>query len=176
MTKSYDDYERVSVSLLCWVGSFSLLSAWLNFIVPLLVLIWIAHLHHTHFAYTKLHVLFQDYQSHLGRIRSFLAASTRSPSAIQECQRLLVQARQCATAMQAMAQVEGNAFRTQEAQNLVSRDLVPLEQEINKRSGGGGQQEDLQREELFYRPPTQEQLSTQSLIESSNDLLLESQA
>lgn len=78
--------------------------------------------------------------------------------------------------MQAMAQVEGNAFRTQEAQNLVPRDIIPLEQEVQKRNGGFGDVEAQQREDLFYRPPTQEHLATESLIESSNDLLRESQA
>lgn len=121
----------------------------------------------------------QDYQSYLSRIRSFLA-STRSQSTLLECDRLLADARQCATAMQAMAEVEGNAFRTQEAQNLVQRDLAPLQEEVAKsrRQGGAGGVGDVNREDLFYRPPTggDQMSTTQSLMTSSEDLLRESQA
>eukprot|EP00547_Thalassionema_nitzschioides_P007884 CAMPEP_0194210936 /NCGR_PEP_ID=MMETSP0156-20130528/9196_1 /TAXON_ID=33649 /ORGANISM="Thalassionema nitzschioides, Strain L26-B" /LENGTH=207 /DNA_ID=CAMNT_0038938353 /DNA_START=111 /DNA_END=731 /DNA_ORIENTATION=- len=119
-----------------------------------------------------------DYQSYLSRIRSFLA-STRSQSTLMECERLLEAASKCATAMQAMAEVEGNALRTEEAQNLVKRDLAPLREEISKslrNSSGSLVIESPNREDLFYSPPNASELTTQSLIQSSEDLLLESQA
>jgi len=120
----------------------------------------------------------RDYQSYLSRIRSFLA-STRSQSTLLECERLLAEARECVTAMQAMAEVEGNAFKTQEAQNLLRRDLVPLQEEVARsRRSGGNAPEEVNREDLFYRPPMGlDQVSTtQSLMQSSEDLLRESQS
>jgi hypothetical protein len=82
--------------------------------------------------------------------------------------------------MQAMAEVEGNAFRTQEAQNLVQRDLSPLMEEVAKsrRQGSSAAAEDVNREDLFYRPPTggDQMSTTQSLMTNSEDLLRESQA
>lgn len=81
--------------------------------------------------------------------------------------------------MQAMAEVEGNAFKTQEAQNLLRRDLTPLQEEVAKSKRlGGSITEEMNREDLFYRPPTNvdQMLTTQSLMLNSEDLLRESQA
>lgn len=122
-----------------------------------------------------------DYQSYLSRIRSFLA-STRSNSTLKECERLLDEANKCATAMQAMAEVEGNAFRSTEAKNLAQRDLAPLREEVSrslKQYGSNSTSNDLGggREDLFYSPPGEFQsLTTQSLIQNSEDLLRESHA
>eukprot|EP00548_Thalassiothrix_antarctica_P014462 CAMPEP_0194166582 /NCGR_PEP_ID=MMETSP0154-20130528/2144_1 /TAXON_ID=1049557 /ORGANISM="Thalassiothrix antarctica, Strain L6-D1" /LENGTH=212 /DNA_ID=CAMNT_0038877287 /DNA_START=178 /DNA_END=816 /DNA_ORIENTATION=+ len=120
-----------------------------------------------------------DYQSYLSRIRSFLA-STRSQSTLKECERLVEAANKCATAMQAMAEVEGNGFRTAEAKKLYQRDLTPLREEISRGlKGGGTGGEDLNREDLFYSPPNNSEfqsLATQSLIQNSEDLLLDSRA
>ena len=125
----------------------------------------------------KLDSIWQEYQSYLSRIRSFLA-STRSKSTLLECERLLVEARKCATAMQAMAAVEGNIFRIESSQNLARRDLAPLQEEIRRGLlGGGGDIEEVNREDLFYRPPVEGQnLSTQMLINTSDDLLRETRA
>jgi len=122
-----------------------------------------------------------DYQSYLSRIRSFLA-STRSHSTLKECERLLEAASKCATAMQAMAEVEGNAFRTEEAKNILRRDLMPLREEISRSLKGGARNADVEdpnREDLFYSPPNStefQSLATQSLIQNSEDLLRDSQA
>mmetsp|Transcript_13536 Transcript_13536/g.20601 ORF Transcript_13536/g.20601 Transcript_13536/m.20601 type:complete len:183 (+) Transcript_13536:174-722(+) len=99
-----------------------------------------------------------------------------------ECERLLEAASKCATAMQAMAEVEGNPLRTEEAQNLVKRDLTPLRDEISKslkNSSGSLVLESPNKEDLFYSPPNDSEyqnLTTQSLIQNSEDLLRESQA
>jgi hypothetical protein len=80
--------------------------------------------------------------------------------------------------MQAMAAVEGNIFRIESSQNLARRDLAPLQEEIRRGLlGGGGDIEDVNREDLFYRPPVEGQnLSTQMLINTSDDLLRETRA
>lgn len=120
----------------------------------------------------------QEYQSYLSRIRSFLA-STRSKSTLLECERLLAEARKCTTAMQAMAAVEGSIFRIEESQNLARRDLAPLQEEIRRglRGGRAGDIEEVNREDLFYRPPVEGQnMTTQMLIDTSTDLLRETQA
>ena len=51
-------------------------------------------------------IFFQEYNASLSRIRSFLAG-TRSRVTLQECDRLLTQAKKHASAMQALAEVEG---------------------------------------------------------------------
>jgi len=86
--------------------------------------------------------------------------------------------------MQAMAAVEGNVLRTQESQNLVRQDLKPLQEEVARSLRGGTANaaadiEQVNREDLFYQPPTPtggQSLTTQSLIQNSEDLLRESQA
>jgi hypothetical protein len=81
--------------------------------------------------------------------------------------------------MQAMAAVEGSIFRLEESQNLARRDLAPLQEEIRRglRGGRAGDIEEVNREDLFYRPPVEGQnLSTQMLIDTSTDLLRETQA
>lgn len=93
-----------------------------------------------------------------------------------ECERLLSEARKCATAMQAMAAVEGNMFRADESQNLVRRDLTPLQEEIRRGLRGLGDIEESNRDDLFYQPPVEgHSLTTQSLIQNSEDLLRETQ-
>jgi len=83
--------------------------------------------------------------------------------------------------MQGLAEVEGDRFRIQEASQLNKRDLIPLEDEV-KRGLRGGSDRDLEqgREQLFYQGPGNQQqqqtLTTQSLIQSSDDLLRETQA
>mmetsp|Transcript_25683 Transcript_25683/g.57360 ORF Transcript_25683/g.57360 Transcript_25683/m.57360 type:complete len:89 (+) Transcript_25683:167-433(+) len=57
----------------------------------------------------------REYNACLSRIRSFLAASTKSRTTLQECERLLGQAKQHATAMQGLAEVEGNPMKIREA-------------------------------------------------------------
>ena len=98
-----------------------------------------------------------------------------------ECERLLQEARHYATAMQGMAAVEGNAFRSEQSQALVRRDLEPLQEEIRRgllSRGGGDVELGGTRQDLFYRPPTEAQnfTTTQLLINTSDDLLRETQA
>lgn len=112
----------------------------------------------------------------MSRIRSFLAGSTRNQSTLTECERLLREARRCATAMQGLAEIAGNAMRVTEARNLVERDIYPLEQEVKKQLYSMG------REELMmqYQAPDIEggnnNTDLDSLIQSSDDLLRESQS
>jgi hypothetical protein len=113
----------------------------------------------------------QEYNAYLSRIRSFLAG-TRSSSTLTECERLLGEARKCATAMQGLAEVEGNQMRIREAQQRVERDIGPLSKEVQRALQEGG------REELFYRAPNADgdDGDMESLIRSSEDSLRESQA
>lgn len=123
----------------------------------------------------------QEYKAHLARIRSFLAG-TRSQSTLTECDRLLHEAKRCATAMQGLAEVEGNALRLTEAKNFLQRDITPLTREVQRalHEMGGGRAAG-QRDELFsgYQAPDIEigdDNQMDSLIQSSEDLLRESQA
>jgi vesicle transport through interaction with t-SNAREs protein 1 len=73
--------------------------------------------------------------------------------------------------MQGLAEVEGNAMRTREAQQRLERDIGPLAKEVQR-----ALQESRGREELFYQAPDIEQGSMDSLLQSSDDLLRESQS
>jgi hypothetical protein len=111
----------------------------------------------------------------LARIRSFLAG-TRSRSTLKECERLLGEAKKCATAMQGLAEVEGNQMKVKEAQQRVERDITPLAREVQRAINDQG------REELFYQAPDPNDANNpnsrdmESLIGTSDDLLRESQA
>jgi hypothetical protein len=122
--------------------------------------------------------VFQEYQGHLSRIRSFLA-STRSRSTLLECERLLTEARKCTTAMQAIAAIEGNAFRIEESKSLTRRDLIPLQNEIQRGLVflSPMEAENLSyREEHFYQPPSSNSATQSLLIQTSDDLLRETQS
>lgn len=100
-----------------------------------------------------------------------------------ECERLLQEAKRCATAMQGLAEVEGNTLRLTEAKNFVQRDITPLTREVQRalHEMGGGVGAQQRRDELFsgYQAPdieVGEDNQMDSLIQSSEDLLRESQA
>lgn len=77
--------------------------------------------------------MLQEYKSHLARIRAYLAnSSQRDHNTLRECEQLIQQAKQCATAMLAMAEVEGNAVHVTEAKYLLERDITPLSKEIQR--------------------------------------------
>jgi len=120
----------------------------------------------------------REYNACLSRIRSFLAASARSRTTLQECERLLGQAKQNATAMQGLAEVEGNPMKIREASQKIERDVLPLSREVaralNEGNEGG-------REELFYQAPAvngrdygYNSGDMESLIGSSESMLRES--
>ena len=117
----------------------------------------------------------QEYNACLSRIRSFLAASTRSRTTLQECERLLAQAKQHATAMQGLAEVEGNPMKIREASQKIERDVLPLSREVARALNDGGG-----REELFYQASSSGGSSgynpadMESLIGSSESMLRES--
>jgi len=120
----------------------------------------------------------REYNACLSRIRSFLAASTRSRTTLQECERLLAQAKQHATAMQGLAEVEGNPMKIREASQKIERDVNPLAREIARHLNSGN---DGAREELFYRAPAvngrdygYNSGDMEALIGSSDDMLRES--
>jgi hypothetical protein len=117
---------------------------------------------------------FKEYNANLSRIRSFLAG-TRSRVTLQECDRLLTQAKQSASAMQGLAEVEGNPMKIREASQRIDRDIAPLAKEVTRalqESSNGG------REELFYQAPVRNGNyvgpDMEALIGSSDDLLRES--
>ena len=121
----------------------------------------------------------------MSRIRSYLATSTRPRTTLQECERLLGQAKQHATAMQGLAEVEGNQMKIKDASQKIERDIGPLSKEVtralniningNENGGEGG------REELFAQVPGMHgrdygynSSDMESLIGSSEDMLRES--
>ena len=131
----------------------------------------------------SIHLDAQEYHDILARIRSFLAGA-RNQSTLQEAMNMLTEAKRCATAMQGLAEVEGNVLRIQESKNLLQRDIGPLSKEVQRQlnecqsqelmagtpadmgaggGGGGG-----------YQPPDFAYSDMDSLIRSSEDLLRES--
>lgn len=72
--------------------------------------------------------------------------------------------------MQGLAQVQGDNLRIQESQQRLNRDIAPLQDEIQR------QLNEMNRESLFYQAPDIEnQDSTALLMQSSDDLLRDSQ-
>eukprot|EP00536_Pseudo-nitzschia_multiseries_P002210 jgi/Psemu1/283561/fgenesh1_pg.29_\ len=121
----------------------------------------------------------REYNACLSRIRSFLAAGARSASTLKECERLLEQAKQHATAMQGLAEVEGNPMKIREASQKVERDILPLSREVARALGNTAG--DAGREELFYQAPAVNGRNygynsgdMESLIGNSEDMLRES--
>mmetsp|Transcript_21207 Transcript_21207/g.29994 ORF Transcript_21207/g.29994 Transcript_21207/m.29994 type:complete len:248 (+) Transcript_21207:23-766(+) len=130
----------------------------------------------------------ENYNASVSRIRSFLAA-TRSQSTLKECQRLLGEARQCALQLNEMSQ--GNPILVEQAKQRLERELAPLEQEINRTTTVGAATNaagpSSPPTNLFYQPPQEDSNywssggsglgdTTEQLIQSSEDLLRESQA
>jgi len=120
----------------------------------------------------------REYNACLSRIRSFLASSSRSRNSLQECERLLGQAKQHATAMQGLAEVEGNAMKIKEASQNIQRDIGPLTKEVVKALHN---EASTSREELFAQAPgmhgrdyAYNSSDMESLIGSSEDMLRES--
>eukprot|EP00934_Nitzschia_sp_Nitz4_P007958 Nitzschia sp. Nitz4//scaffold38_size140716//111425//112328//NITZ4_003163-RA/size140716-augustus-gene-0.138-mRNA-1//-1//CDS//3329550126//7948//frame0 len=114
----------------------------------------------------------KEYNEHLSKIRTFLAG-TRTRGTLEECERLLGSAKKCATAMQGLAEVEGNPMKIREASQRVERDIGPLSKEIQRALNDGN------REDLFYQAPNamgSPGRDMESLIASSDDMLRESQA
>jgi Snare region anchored in the vesicle membrane C-terminus len=114
----------------------------------------------------------QNYNEQLSRIRGFLAC-TRTLATLTQCREALDKAKDAAIAMQAMAEVEGNAMRVREAQMLIHRDIGPLSAEVQRALN------EMQKEELFYHAPDIESNSPssdmESLIRNSEEMLRESQ-
>ena len=109
-------------------------------------------------------------------------AGTRSRVTLKECERLLNEAKSCATAMQGLAEVEGNAMKIREASQRLERDIAPLAKEVQRALGSEQeQQQERQRQELFYQAPNVDGTNNnnnnedmEALISSSEDLLRQS--
>lgn len=119
----------------------------------------------------------------MSRIRSYLATSTRPRTTLQECERLLGQAKQHATAMQGLAEVEGNQMKIKDASQKIERDIGPLSKEVTRalNINGNGNGGEGGREELFAQVPGMHgrdygynSSDMESLIGSSEDMLRES--
>mmetsp|Transcript_30113 Transcript_30113/g.82734 ORF Transcript_30113/g.82734 Transcript_30113/m.82734 type:complete len:223 (-) Transcript_30113:1037-1705(-) len=128
----------------------------------------------------------REYDSSLSRIRNHLARSNRDKAIMIECDRLLSDAKRCATAMQAMAEIEGNAHGIDESKKLLQRDIAPLAKEISRQLNKSKPQTTAEREELFYNAPNIESSihatntgssdDMESLIQNSDDMLRESRS
>lgn len=110
----------------------------------------------------------------MSRIRSFLAG-TRNRSTLAECDRLLQLAQQCATAMNGLAQVEGNAMRIRETAALTQRDLGPLKKEIQRAMQALEGRDDLFGSVELQNHHHHNNSDVEALIHSSDDMLRESQ-
>ncbi len=85
----------------------------------------------------------KEYDAHLAKVRSYLArpatmTSTSNANDVTSCEASLRDARKCANAMLALAEVDGDPFRMADSRNRISRDVMPLEEEIKLRRRGGG--------------------------------------
>mmetsp|Transcript_6201 Transcript_6201/g.7853 ORF Transcript_6201/g.7853 Transcript_6201/m.7853 type:complete len:220 (-) Transcript_6201:155-814(-) len=129
----------------------------------------------------------EEYDRNLARVRSFLSSNVRSLTTLRECERLLAQAKRCATAMDHIAEEGGDAFQISECKFRVQRDVEPLMNEVDralKQKENGDIFDDTQRDMLFsgYRAPTlgggvdDNGDDMEMLIRSSEDMLRESQA
>ncbi len=130
----------------------------------------------------------KEYDHSLSRVRSFLSSNVRSQTTLRECDRLISQARRCATAMEQIAEESGDAFQIQESKRRVQQELDPLWQEVDRamkqKSSGDmtGVVNHQNRTDLFsgYRAPNMnndggDDNDMEMLIRNSEDLLLESQ-
>lgn len=140
----------------------------------------------------------QEYDQNLSRVRSFLSSNVRSLTTLRECERLLAQAKRCATGMEQIAEDGGDAFQISESKFRIQRDIVPLMNEVDRAlrekeqggngGGGGGDLDEDRRRMLFsgnnsggYRAPSMtggdnEADDMEMLIQNSSNLLQESQA
>jgi len=129
----------------------------------------------------------KDYDQCLSRVRSFLSSHARSLTTLRECDRLLSQARRCATAMEALAKEGRDAFKLAETKRRAEREIAPLMQEVEsalRERETGDIIIDRNRADLFsggkYNAPNfdgndNDQMMS-ALIQDSDELLLESQA
>jgi hypothetical protein len=89
-------------------------------------------------------------------------------------------ARAAATALQALAEVDGDYVTIQQAQARLERELTPLQLEISRgNSAAAAADNSNDDDDLFYRPTDLEQQGmrdTEALMASSHALLRESQA
>lgn len=86
----------------------------------------------------------RDYNSHLSKVRSFLAQPTANASNssqydrdVKSCQQALQEAKQCIHAMQGLAEIEGDPFKAEDAKRKLEREIGPLESEMSGRKYGG---------------------------------------
>ena len=86
----------------------------------------------------------------------------RDIATLQLCEQLLHQAKQCATAMQAMAEIENNSMRITESKFLLQRDIGPLSKEI---------QRILQQSSIKNQTTTTAPATTTTTTNSRNELL-----
>mmetsp|Transcript_22295 Transcript_22295/g.62180 ORF Transcript_22295/g.62180 Transcript_22295/m.62180 type:complete len:129 (-) Transcript_22295:1505-1891(-) len=120
----------------------------------------------------------RDYNAHLSRIRGFLAG-TKSRDTLVECERLIGEAQGCATAMQGLAEVDGNAMKVKEAQQRIDRDITPLAKEVARALQQMPPTNAQSREQLFASHQSgmdQHSRDLESLITNSDDMLRESRS
>jgi len=92
----------------------------------------------------------------------------------EDYERLLQESRKCATAMEALAEVEGNALRISESKQRLQRDIGPLSKEVRR------QLDIMSRNELFPSSQPQQPMEMEQnvemdhLLQNSDDLLKES--
>ena len=122
----------------------------------------------------------QEYNAALAKIRSFLAGN-RSRETLTQCQSLLESARSHATAMQGLAEVEGNPARVTESKQRIQRDIGPLSKEVKRQLDGMARQDLFNENAAGYEAPQMGgggggQSDMQGLLSNSEDMLRESLA
>mmetsp|Transcript_20749 Transcript_20749/g.29582 ORF Transcript_20749/g.29582 Transcript_20749/m.29582 type:complete len:226 (+) Transcript_20749:94-771(+) len=129
---------------------------------------------------------FQEYNSALAKVRSFLACPAES--SLSECEAWLQMARSCLTAMQGLSEIENDVVKLQATKQLFAREVTPLANEV-RRVKDKAIILQKQQNSLFQGKKTQEYVppviiegggdegdETQALLLASRDMLFESQA
>lgn len=119
----------------------------------------------------------QEYNEALAKIRSFLAGN-RSRETLTQCQTLLESARSHATAMQGLAEVEGNPARVTESKQRIQRDIGPLSKEVKRQLDGMARQDLFNNNAAGYEAPQMGggPSDMQGLLSNSEDMLRDSLA
>merc|ERR1712151_622180 len=111
----------------------------------------------------------------LSRVRAFLA-STRSLSTLNECQRLLTDAKKCAHAMLGLAEVSNDNIKIQKAKRCLEQEIEPLSMEVSRSLAEKNSNTAVSsKQDLFNGADIDRRKDLNSLLGDSNAMIRESQ-
>jgi len=117
----------------------------------------------------------KEYDQILSRIRAFLA-STRSISTLNECQRLITDAKRCAHAMLGLAEVSNDNIKIQKAKRCLEQEIEPLSNEVSRCLAEKNSNTVVSsKKDLFNGADIDKRKDLNMLLKDSNSMLQESQ-